>query len=191
MRKWQGQHCLSSWPLHWPHARLVVERTLRQWGSETPEEVVELTAENLQPEEGATLVIWEDKNQQSFVEERARLFEEKYGVTVKMEELPPTDQVTKLTTDGPAGLAADVVVFPHDKIGSASEAGLILPNDIFEAETVANTSENALKAVTFKDILYGYPYSVETYALFITRHFIRKHRRILRRLSASPKPLMM
>lgn len=137
--------------------------------SDNPEDTVQLTAENLQPEEGASLVIWEDKNQSSFIEQRVKKFEEKYGVTVKMEELPPTDQVTKLTTDGPAGLAADVVVFPHDKIGSASEAGLILPNDIFEAETTANTSENALKAVTFKDVLYGYPYSVETYALFYNK----------------------
>lgn len=140
--------------------------------SNNPEGTVQLTAENLQPEDGATLVIWEDKNQRSFIEQRVKKFEEKYGVTVKMEELPPTDQVTKLTTDGPAGLAADVVVFPHDKIGSASEAGLILPNDIFEAETAANTSENALKAVTFKDVLYGYPYSVETYALFYNKALV-------------------
>ncbi|PWW44877.1 MULTISPECIES: sugar ABC transporter substrate-binding protein [Paenibacillus] len=128
-----------------------------------------VTAENIQPEEGASLVIWEDKNQRSFIEERAKKFEEEYGVSVKIEELPPTDQVTKLTTDGPAGLAADVVVFPHDKIGSASEAGLILPNDIFEQQTTQSTSDNAVKAVTFKDILYGYPYSVETYALFYNK----------------------
>lgn len=39
---------------------------------ENPEEVVELTSENLQPEEGATLVIWEDKNQSSFIEQRVK-----------------------------------------------------------------------------------------------------------------------
>ncbi|MEN1987727.1 maltose ABC transporter substrate-binding protein [Paenibacillus sp. ES5-4] len=128
-----------------------------------------VTPDTLQPEPGATLVIWEDKNQSSFIADRIKQFEEKYGVPVKFEELPPTDQVTKLTTDGPAGLAADVVVFPHDKIGSASEAGLILPNDVFESRTTESTSENALKAVTFKDILYGYPYSVETYALFYNK----------------------
>lgn len=167
MKKWQGAS-LAVWMSLTMVACSSGGGTITQ-GIEGKSEGVAITADSIQPEPGATLVIWEDKNQRSFIEDRVRLFEEQYGVPVKFEELPPTDQVVKLTTDGPAGLAADVVIFPHDKIGSASEAGLILPNDVFESRTVESTSENALKAVTFKDILYGYPYSVETYALFYNK----------------------
>ncbi len=126
-------------------------------------------AEGLQPEAGASLVIWEDKNQRSFIEQLAKEFEQQYGVSVKMEELAPPDQVTKLTTDGPAGLGADVVVFPHDQIGRAAQAGLIYPNEEFQEQTVSENAENAVKAVTFEDVLYGYPYAVETYALYYNK----------------------
>lgn len=126
----------------------------------------------LEPEAGASLVIWEDKNQRNFIEAAAKDFEAKYGVTVKFEELAPPDQVTKLTTDGPAGLAADVVVFPHDQIGRAAQAGLVLPNDVFQDETTSGNVENAVKAVTYDNVLYGYPYNVETYALFYNKKLI-------------------
>ncbi|WP_168119495.1 maltose ABC transporter substrate-binding protein [Paenibacillus sp. HB172176] len=128
--------------------------------------------EGLQPEEGASLIIWEDKNQRTFIETMAKEFEQQYGVAVKMEELAPPDQVTKLTTDGPAGLGADVVVFPHDQIGRAAQAGLIFPNEEFKDETVSENAENAVKAVTFDNVLYGYPYAVETYALYYNKKLI-------------------
>ncbi len=121
------------------------------------------------PEAGATLKIWEDKPQQGFLDARLKDFTDKYGVKVTFEELPPTDQVTKLTTDGPAGLGADVVVFPHDQVGRAAQAGLILPNDVFADEVTAANSEKAVKAVTFENILYGYPYNNETYAMFYNK----------------------
>ncbi|WP_316245524.1 sugar ABC transporter substrate-binding protein [Gorillibacterium timonense] len=148
-----------------PEASQVPSSSTAPSASEAP---TEQTAA-LEPEPGATLKIWEDKPQQTFVEARIKDFQEKYGVTVTFEELPPTDQVTKLTTDGPAGLGADVVVFPHDKVGGAVQAGLILPNDVFADEVTAANSENAVKAVTFEDVLYGYPYSIETYALFYNK----------------------
>jgi len=126
----------------------------------------------IEPEDGASLVIWEDKNQRSFIEAAAKDFEAKYGVPVKFEELSPTDQVTKLTTDGPAGLGADVVVFPHDQIGRAAQAGLVLPNDVFADEATSENADNAVNAVTYDGVLYGYPYNVETYALFYNKKLI-------------------
>ncbi|MEK3882075.1 extracellular solute-binding protein [Paenibacillus sp. PL2-23] len=128
--------------------------------------------EGLQPEAGASLIIWEDKNQRTFIEALGKEFEEQYGVPVKMEELAPPDQVTKLTTDGPAGLGADVVVFPHDQIGRAAQAGLIFPNEEFQEQTASENAENAVKAVTYEDVLYGYPYAVETYAMYYNKKLI-------------------
>lgn len=102
----------------------------------------------------------------------AQEFTEQYGVPVKLEEVENPDQVTKLTTDGPAGLGADIVVFPHDQIGRAASAGLVLPNDWFGEETAGENDPNAVSAVTFEEILYGYPRSVETYALLYNKKLV-------------------
>ncbi|MEK4252120.1 sugar ABC transporter substrate-binding protein [Paenibacillus sp. FSL W7-1287] len=128
--------------------------------------------EELVPEEGATLLIWESKEERPFVEAIAKEFTEKYGVEIKFEEVGAGDQVNKLMTDGPAGLGADVVLFPHDNLGKAVTAGLVLPNDFYEEETKTANSEIAVNAVTYDGVLYGYPRSVETYALFYNKDII-------------------
>lgn len=137
-------------------------------GSEQPD----ADEDELTPEPGASLVIWDANNQKAFLEEMGQAFEQQYGVPVKFEEVGNTDQVNKLMTDGPAGLAADVLLFPHDHIGNAAAAGLLLPNTQFEEEVINENVENAVKAVTYEDILYGYPRSVETYALIYNKDLI-------------------
>ncbi|MFD1908461.1 hypothetical protein ACFSQ7_37385 [Paenibacillus rhizoplanae] len=94
-------------------------------GANTP------ATDEIVPEEGASLVIWESKEERQFAEEIAKQFTAKYNVPIKIEEVAPPDQVGKLTQDGPSGLAADVVVIPHDNLGKAASASLVLPNDLF------------------------------------------------------------
>jgi arabinogalactan oligomer/maltooligosaccharide transport system substrate-binding protein len=129
--------------------------------------------EEIAAEEGATLTVWDSKNERSFVEEMAKEFTAKYNIPVKIEEVESPDQVKKLTTDGPAGIGADVVTFPHDNLGQAVAAGLVLPNDYFEDETKTANAEAAVSAVTSDGILYGYPRSVETYALFYNKDLVQ------------------
>lgn len=126
----------------------------------------------LQPEEGATLVVWDSKNQREVLDQLVSQFTSKYGVTVKIEEVETPDQVGRLTIDGPAGTGADVVSFAHDSLGQAVSAGLVLPNDYFEEATRAANAEAAVNAVTYDGLLYGYPRSVETYALFYNKDII-------------------
>ncbi|WP_139991658.1 maltose ABC transporter substrate-binding protein [Paenibacillus paridis] len=128
--------------------------------------------EEIQPEEGASLLVWESKEERPFVEAISKEFTEKYGIEVKFEEVGAADQVTKLTTDGPAGLGADVVVFPHDNLGRAVTAGLVLPNDFYEEQAKSANSEIAVNAVSYGGTLYGYPRSIETYALFYNKALI-------------------
>jgi arabinogalactan oligomer/maltooligosaccharide transport system substrate-binding protein len=128
--------------------------------------------DDLKPEEGATLVVWEDKEHRAHMEALAKGFTEKYGVPVKVDEVGGGDQINKLINDGPAGVGADVVIFPHDNLGKAVAAGLLLPNDYFEDVTKAENSEASVKAFTFDGVLYGYPRSVETYALFYNKDLI-------------------
>ncbi|ANS76732.1 ABC transporter substrate-binding protein [Paenibacillus yonginensis] len=126
------------------------------------------------PEDGAQLLVWESKEERAYTEEIAKQFTDKYGVPVKIEEVSPADQVTKLTQDGPSGLAADVVVFPHDNLGRAVEAGLLLENDDFAEETTNNNTEVSIQAVTYDGVLYGYPRSAETYALYYNKDLVKE-----------------
>ncbi|OMF37816.1 maltose ABC transporter substrate-binding protein [Paenibacillus sp. FSL H8-0548] len=128
--------------------------------------------EEIKPEDGAKLLVWESKEERPFVEAIAKEFTDKYGIEVKFEEVGAADQVTKLTTDGPAGLGADVVVFPHDNLGRAVTAGLVLPNDFYEEISRSENSEIAVNAVSYDGTLYGYPRSIETYALFYNKALI-------------------
>lgn len=139
--------------------------------NETPaatEEVVE----DIVPEEGAKLVVWESQDQRPFVEAIIAEFTEKYGIEVVFEEVGSPEQANRLNTDGAAGLGADVVVMAHDNLGKSVEAGLVLPNDFYEEETRSENSEIAVDAVTYDGVLYGYPKSVETYALFYNKDLI-------------------
>lgn len=128
----------------------------------------------LEPESGASLVIWESREERAFTDEIAQRFTEKYGIPVKVEEVPPTDQVAKLTQDGPSGLGGDVVIIPNDNLGKAVEASLLLPNDIFKDETVKNNSEASISGASINGTLYGYPRSIETYALFYNKSYVKE-----------------
>ncbi|GIP23463.1 maltose ABC transporter substrate-binding protein [Paenibacillus sp. J22TS3] len=132
------------------------------------------TTAEVKPEDGAKLVIWESKDERSFTDEIAKQFTAKYNVPVKIEEVAPTDQVTKLTQDGPSGLAADVVIFPHDNLGRAASANLLLPNDLFAEETTKNNTESSIKGVTYDGTLYGYPRAAETYALYYNKSLVKE-----------------
>jgi len=125
--------------------------------------------ESLEPESGATLIVWESKEFRTRMEAIAKAFTDQYNIPVKVEEVNEPDQINKLMNDGPAGVGADIVIFPHDNLGKAVAAGLLLPNDYFADQTKEENSEASVKAFTFKDELYGYPRSVETYGLFYNK----------------------
>ncbi|MFD2670866.1 sugar ABC transporter substrate-binding protein [Marinicrinis sediminis] len=126
----------------------------------------------LAPEEGAKLLVWDDPAEIEYTKAVAQAFEEKYGVPVTVEGVPAPDQANELANRGPALLGADVVMFPHDKLGIAASSGLILPNDVFAEETIASNAEAAILASSFEDRLYGYPKSIETYALLYNKDLV-------------------
>ncbi|MNO30269.1 Cyclodextrin-binding protein precursor [compost metagenome] len=128
--------------------------------------------EEMKPEAGAKLMVWEAKEQLEYMKQVAADFEKEYGVPVTVEEMAGGDQGARLATDGPSKLAADVLTLPHDQIGQAVKAGLLLPNDVFEEETKSTMVETAIQASSYEGVLYGYPKSVETYALFYNKDLI-------------------
>ncbi|NUU63807.1 sugar ABC transporter substrate-binding protein [Paenibacillus agri] len=131
-------------------------------------------AGDIVPEDGASLIVWESKEERPFTEEIAKRFTAKYNVPVKIEEVAGPDQVTKLTQDGPSGLAADVINIPHDNLGKAASASLVLPNDIFAEQTKADNTEASIVGSTFEGELYGYPRAAETYALYYNKSLVKE-----------------
>lgn len=130
--------------------------------------------EEIVPEDGASLVVWESKEERAFAEEIAKQFTAKYNVPVKIEEVSPTEQVVKLSQDGPSGLAADVILIPHDNLGKAASASLLLPNDLFAEQTKAENTEASIVGATFDGELYGYPRAAETYALYYNKSLVKE-----------------
>nr|WP_313782160.1 maltose ABC transporter substrate-binding protein [Paenibacillus larvae] len=115
-----------------------------------------------------------EQGRKTFTEQIAKKFTEKYHVEIQIDELSPTDQVTRLLTDGPTGLAADVVIFPHDQLGRAATANLVLPNDVFGDKTKQENTEIAVQGVTYGGKMYGYPRAAETYALYYNKDLVKE-----------------
>lgn len=128
--------------------------------------------ETYAPEEGAKLTVWYSASEKGIVDEAAKVFKEKYNIDVKVEDVGPDKSIEKMITDGPAGVGADVFSAVHDRLGSAVQAGVILPNDLHEEETKANNSDKSVDAFTMDGVLYGYPMSVETTAVFYNKDLV-------------------
>lgn len=129
-------------------------------------------AEELKPEAGAKLLVWDAGDQKDFILEVGKAFETKYGVKVEYAEVGADKAMNQMLTDGPAGVGADVFKAVHDRTGSGASAGVILPNDFFEEETKKSAYDTAIQAVTSNSMLFGYPVSVETTAVYYNKDLI-------------------
>lgn len=127
------------------------------------------------PEAGAELLVWESKGPElDYLKAISASFEKEYGVKVKVEVVPAIDSVKKLTTDGPAGIGADVFSAPHDQLGNAVTAGLVLQNDMFNESMRNEFMSSAIDGVSYKGVLYGFPTAIDTYALFYNKKLMEK-----------------
>lgn len=133
------------------------------------------SSQEVKAEDGAKLVVWESEGVEGkFMAMAAKKFEEKYNIPVKYEAVKTTDALTRLAQDGPAGVGADLFVFPHDRIGEGMSAGLIMENlvsgdrvknEFMDAATMASTRDNKV---------YAWPLAIETYAMFYNKDVLPK-----------------
>lgn len=99
--------------------------------------------EEVTPEPGATLKVWESKGPEfKWIEYVGQKFEEKYGVKVTAEAVAMTETTRRLEQDGPVGAGADVIVLPHDNMGQGIISGVLMPNFL---------TEDRIKGEFFKD----------------------------------------
>ncbi|MEW9701383.1 maltose ABC transporter substrate-binding protein [Paenibacillus sp. SI8] len=142
-------------------------------GSEATKGTAAAYPAGLKPEQGAELKVWEGAGVNGqWIKYVTAEFTKKYNIPVKIEVVENGDAPKKLQTDGPAGLAADVFVAPHDHLGNMASAGLILPNDEFKDLLKNDFMDSALKGVTLGNTLYGFPTGVETYALYYNKKLV-------------------
>ncbi|WP_325050152.1 extracellular solute-binding protein [Cohnella faecalis] len=123
----------------------------------------------------AKLLVWDTQgNELDYLKKVGADFEKRYGVPVKVAPVPNIDTVGKLVTDGPAGIGADVFSAPHDHVGKAVTAGLVLENDRTRDDIEKNDVPAALPALSYEEVLYGYPIAVDTYALYYNKKLLKE-----------------
>lgn len=146
----------------------------KKTSNETQDQGNQQQAEEIKPEEGASLVVWEsDGPELEYLKFVAQEFEKKYGVKVKAEPVSHTDASGKIAQDGPAGVGADVFAAPHDHVGKMVSAGLIQP--VGNQDDIRNRFvQAAIDGVSFEGTVYGYPTGIETYALFYNKDIVKE-----------------
>jgi len=146
------------------------KQTEQQPAAEQPQQPA---AEEIKAEDGAQLVVWESGGAVGeWMKAVAADFTAKYNIPVTFEEVGHTDAPAKMQTDGPAGLGADVFAAPHDHLGSLVSAGLVLEN-FWPEEYQKDFMSAAINGTTYDGKLYGYPTSIETYALFYNKDLVK------------------
>ncbi|MBW7476095.1 maltose ABC transporter substrate-binding protein [Paenibacillus oenotherae] len=145
-------------------------------GNETVPEQPDDTAVNTEPEleKDAKLIVWDNGgSDETWAKAVAEEFTKKYNIPVEVQVVSQGDAPTKLQTDGPAGLGADVFLAPHDKIGGLVAAGLILEN-FYAEEYKSEFMEAAITGTSMNGVLYGYPTAIDTYALFYNKDLVKQ-----------------
>lgn len=138
--------------------------------------------EKVEVETNAKLVVWESPgNELEFMKETAAKFEKEFGITVKVEEINHDKTGERLAQDGPAGIGADVIAAPHDHTGNLVEQGLIVPAEYSERLEKEMTSD-AIDAVSYEGVIYGYPRAIETYFLYYNKDILPEAPKTLKEL---------
>ncbi len=125
--------------------------------------------------EKITLTVWESTlGPDEFIRQAGEAYTKANpNVTIKFVNVELGDAAGQIALDGPAGVGPDLFAAPHDKLGELVTAGHVL--ETVNPETVkANVLGACSQALTYDGVMYGYPVSAETYALFYNEDLISK-----------------
>jgi arabinogalactan oligomer/maltooligosaccharide transport system substrate-binding protein len=109
------------------------------------------------------ITIWVDIERKPAIEPVAESFTEETGVEVKIvtKDFATVDQ--DFISQVPTGKGPDIIVSPHDKLGSYVSAGVVAPLEL--GDVADGFAEASLQAMTYDGKVYGVPYSIENVAL--------------------------
>lgn len=131
-------------------------------------EGIELTEDEVE------LTVWESTaGADEFVIQAGEKFTEKYpNIKIKYVNVELGDTKAQIALDGPGGVGPDLFATPNNTLGVLTDGGHIIP--VQNPEYVQNkAAASCTSAVTFKDQVWGYPISADTYALFYNRDLIK------------------
>ena len=128
------------------------------------------------------LTIWESSaGPDKFIEAAGECFTKLYpNITIKYVNVESTDANSKIVLDGPGGNGPDLFATAHNNTGVMAASASIAPIPDSEKEIVSSScSASALAGATLNKAdgtsqLYGFPVSVETYALFYNKDLIKE-----------------
>jgi len=109
------------------------------------------------------ITVWVDIERKPALEPVAEAFTADTGIEVKLvtKDFATVDQ--DFISQVPTGKGPDVIVSPHDKLGSYVAAGVVAPLEL--GDVAEGFAEASLQAMTYDGKVYGVPYSIENVAL--------------------------
>lgn len=124
-------------------------------------------------QEEITLKVWESVGgPDEWIMQAGEKFTELHpNIKVEFVNVELTDTTPQIALDGPSGLGPDLFAAPHDSLGELITGGHILPT-VNVAENEAKILESTKLALTYDGVMYGYPTSAETYALYYNKALI-------------------
>lgn len=131
--------------------------------------------------EKITLTVWESSaGPDEFIKAAGECFQKLYpNISINYVNVESTDANSKIVMDGPGGNGPDLFATAHNNMGVMAAGANIEPIPAEDVEIVkASCSEAAMQGATLNaadgtSTAYGYPVSVETYALFYNRALIK------------------
>ncbi|MCL2002909.1 MAG: extracellular solute-binding protein [Oscillospiraceae bacterium] len=122
-----------------------------------------------------TLTVWTDPGAGvDFINQAAELFNQRYpNITVQAVGVDSADMAQAVWAESASGARADLFIVPHTDVRQLAEALFVLPardqtrtrNAVFPASA---------QAATVGGVLYGYPVTTDTAALFYNKRLIEE-----------------
>lgn len=139
------------------------------------------TAQQLTTED-ITLTVWESNSgPDEFIEAAGKCFTKLYpNIHINYVNVESTDANSKIVMDGPGGNGPDLFATAHNNMGVMAAGANIEPIPEEDVEIVkASCSASAMQGATLNSAdgtskAYGFPVSVETYALFYNKALIKE-----------------
>lgn len=130
----------------------------------------------LNPEE-IHIVVWESLGgPDDFIKQAGKAYTEKHPNViidfVNVESNNAAQQISEIIAEG---VGPDLFVAPHDNLGHLVSNNFVIPTknpDKVEQSVLGACS----KALTYDGVMYGYPLSAETYALFYNKNLIPENK---------------
>lgn len=112
----------------------------------------------------ATLTVWVDANRVEEMQDIAAKFEDDKGIKVELVQKEYGDVMRNdFIQQVPAGEGPDVMVGGNDWLGQLVQNGVVAPLEL--GDTAADFSDVAIGAMTYDEVTYGLPVSLENIAL--------------------------